>query len=133
LESLNDKTFYSNPPGRSALPCCCATVSFTDILAAENTIMAGPTQPQVTDEVWDDDRVKSFLDMQSYGDAPQAFHVLLKAYRGMRPADFKRFMGFFVDAGHNPDATDKAGRTLWDIIQNHRQGADFIAVRKQLA
>ncbi|MDP4599145.1 MAG: PA4642 family protein [Pseudomonadales bacterium] len=133
MESKNDKPLYSNPAARSALPCCCATVSFADILAAEKTIMAGPTQPQVTDEVWDDDRVKSFLDMQSYGDAPQAFHILLKAYRGMRPADFKRFMTFFVDAGHNPDATDKAGRTLWEIIQNHRQGADFIQVRNQLA
>jgi hypothetical protein len=93
--------------------------------------MAGPTQPQVTDEVWDDDRVKSFLNMQSYGDESEDFHILLKAYRGMRPADFKRFLTFFIEAGRQPDATDKDGRTLWDIAEKHRQGADFIKIRAQ--
>jgi hypothetical protein len=109
----------------------CLLYHLADILAAENTIMAGPTQPQVTDEVWDDDRVKSFLNMQSYGDESEDFHILLKAYRGMRPADFKRFLTFFIEAGRQPDATDKDGRTLWDIAEKHRQGADFIAIRAQ--
>ena len=92
--------------------------------------MAGPSQPQVTDEVWDDDRVKSFLKVEAYnGDAD--FHILMRAYRGMRPADFERFIPFFVDANHDLDATDDRGRTLWSIIEGHRQGADFIALRKK--
>ena len=92
--------------------------------------MAGPSQPQVTDEVWDDDRVKSFLTMEVYeGNAD--FHLLMKAYRGMRPADFERFLPFFIDAKHDLDATDDQGRTLWSIIKGHRQGADFIALRQQ--
>ena len=92
--------------------------------------MAGPSQPQVTDEVWDDDRVKSFLKIEAYsGDAD--FHILMRAYRGMRPADFERFIPFFVDANHDLDATDDQGRTLWFIIERHRQGADFIALRKK--
>lgn len=90
--------------------------------------MAGPSQPQVTDEIWDDDRVKSFLNLQPYGENAD-FHVLLKAYRGMRVADFERFLVFFIEAGRNLDATDLRGRTLWDIIKDHRQGADFIALR----
>jgi len=113
------------------MPNSPATVSFTDILAAEISIMAGPSQPQVTDEVWDDDRVRSFLNLQSYGDQSPDFHILLKAYRGMRPADFKRFLVFFVEAGRDLDATDKSGRTLWNLAEKHRQGADFIEIRRQ--
>ena len=92
--------------------------------------MAGPSQPQVTDEVWDDDRVKSFLDLEPHGENAD-FHVLLKAYRGMRVEDFDRFLVFFTDAGRNLDAKDINGRTLWSIIENHRQGADFIDLRKK--
>ena len=92
--------------------------------------MAGPSQPQVTDEVWDDDRVKSFLDLEPHGENAD-FHVLLKAYRGMRVEDFDRFLVFFTDAGRNLDAKDTNGRTLWSIIENHRQGADFIGLRKK--
>ena len=92
--------------------------------------MAGPVQPQVTDEVWDDVRVKSFLELEPYGENAD-FHVLLKAYRGMRVDDFARFLRFFNDSGRNLDAKDIKGRTLWSIIKDHRQGADFIALRKQ--
>ncbi|MBL6688806.1 MAG: PA4642 family protein [Pseudomonadales bacterium] len=90
--------------------------------------MAGPSQPQVTDEVWDDERVKSFLELEAYGEDAD-FHVLLKAYRGMRVADFERFLKFFTEAGRNLDAKDTRGRTLWSIIEKHRQGADFVNLR----
>ncbi|XOV88573.1 MAG: PA4642 family protein [Pseudomonadota bacterium] len=93
--------------------------------------MAGPSQPSVTDEVWDDERVKSFLAMEPQGDGSADFHVLLKAYRGMRPDDFRRFLEFFLAAGRNLDATDNKGRTLWEIIAAHRQGAEFIAVKSE--
>lgn len=93
--------------------------------------MAGPSQPSVTDEVWDDERIRSFLDIEP-GDSESAdHHVLLKAYRGMRPEDFERFLKFFVEAGRDLDATDKSGRTLWEIIATHRHGAPFIEARKQ--
>ena len=92
--------------------------------------MAGPSQPQVTDEVWDDDRVKSFLEIEAY-DGAADFHILMRAYRGMRPADFERFIPFFVESNHDLDATDDQGRTLWSIIEGHRQGADFIELRKK--
>ena len=91
--------------------------------------MAGPSQPQVTDEVWDDTRIKSFLELRAYGDEPEDFHILLKAYRGMRPADFGRFLTFYHEAGRDLDARDKQGRTLWEIISSHRQGADFVKIR----
>ena len=95
--------------------------------------MAGPSQPQVLDEVWDDARVKSFLELQSEAPASDDHHVLLKAYRGMRAEDFKRFLGFFIEAGRNLDAVDSQGRTLWQIIAQHRHGAEFIAIKQSLS
>ena len=92
--------------------------------------MSGPSQPKVTDEVWDDDRVKSFLALEPEGENAD-FHVLLKAYRGMRVDDFERFLGFFVETGRDLDAKDQRGRTLWQIIADHRQGADFIELRNK--
>lgn len=109
-----------------------STVSFPPHSDADPKHMAGPSQPQVTDEVWDDARVKSFLNMQSYGDQTEDFHILLKAYRGMRTGDFKRFLDFFVEAGRNLDALDQSGKSLWEIIADHRQGADFIEIRRAI-
>lgn len=94
--------------------------------------MAGPSQPQVTDEIWDDERVRSFLDLQPEGENAD-FHVLLKAYRGMRVEDFERFLRFFTEAGRNLDAEDQQGQTLWAIIKDHRQGQAFIAARHACA
>ncbi len=91
--------------------------------------MAGPSQPSVTDEVWDDARVKSFLDLTPSNNTSADFHVLLKAYRGMRPDDFARFLTFYQDAGRDIDAKDAKGRTIWDIMATHRHGAEFTALR----
>ncbi|MBD3646912.1 MAG: PA4642 family protein [Pseudomonadales bacterium] len=93
--------------------------------------MAGPSQPSVTDEVWDDERIRSFLAVEPRAGESADHHVLLKAYRGMRPEDFERFLKFFVEAGRDLDARDKSGRTLWEIIGRHRHGAPFIEARKQ--
>ena len=114
----------SGPVSLNILICCRMAPFYNQVI-----IVAGPSQPQVTDEIWDDERVKSFLDLQSLGESAD-FHVLLKAYRGMRPEDFERFLVFFNEAGRNLDACDKSSRTLWQIIAKHRQGAAFIAARQ---
>ncbi|MBT4163052.1 MAG: hypothetical protein HOC70_01930 [Gammaproteobacteria bacterium] len=93
--------------------------------------MAGPSQPQVTDEIWDDDRIKRSLELEPAGENAD-FHALLKAYRGMRLADFERFLHFFVEAGRDLDASDLQGRSLWSIIENHRQGKAFATARHAL-
>jgi hypothetical protein len=94
--------------------------------------MAGPSQPSVTDEVWDDERVKSFLALEPSGDTSADFHVLLKAYRGMRPDDFERFLKFYLEAERSLDAVDPKGQTIWDIMSTHRQGLEFIQVRDKV-
>lgn len=94
--------------------------------------MAGPSQPSVTDEVWDDERIQSFLEMEPSAGLSADFHVLQKAYRGMRPDDFERFLTFYIEAGRDVDATDPDGRTLWEIIAKHRQGQEFVAIKEKL-
>ena len=93
--------------------------------------MSGPTQDKVTDETWDDERVRSFLDRESVTGVNTDYHALEVAYRHMRLSDFERFLSFFSAAGRNLDATDPMDRTLWSIISEHRQGAAFIEARKR--
>lgn len=80
---------------------------------------------KVIDEVWDDERVKSFLAVRSHDDDPDDFHCLLRAYRSMRAADFQRFLRFFRDAGRDLDARDRHGRTLLAIVSRHRLGGAY--------
>ena len=87
---------------------------------------------KVLDEVWDDDRVKSFLGKtvptQSAAPLPGEgdFHVLRHAYQAMRPGDFERFLRFYVDQGRNVRAQDGRGRTLADVIASHANAKPFI-------
>ena len=93
--------------------------------------MSEPSQSKVTDEAWDDNRVRSFLDLESVTEAHNDYYVLHAAYRHMRLADFERFISFFDAAGRNLDAKDSKGRTLWSVIAKHRQGAEFIKARER--
>lgn len=86
-----------------------------------------PDKPKVVDEVWDDDRVRSFLHADAT-DASASFYVLLRAYRGMRAHDFERFITLFVESGGDLDARDEQGQSLVDVIASHRHARPFIDV-----
>ena len=80
---------------------------------------------KVLDEVWTEDRVRSFLDSKSYDGTDENFHMLLKAYQSMRASDFELFVGFFVEQERDLDATDKAGRTVLQVVSGHRHGGPY--------
>jgi len=86
---------------------------------------------KVLGEVFDDERIKTFLDY----DAPQGidadFHVLEKAYRGMRAENFQTFLKFFSAAKRNINATNQQGQTLLDIAATHRHAEDYVAALKE--
>ncbi len=93
--------------------------------------MSGPDKPKVIGEEWSDERVKSFLAIDPYDDAVNAdYNALLKAYQAMRAGDFERFIGFFVDAGRDLNATDSAGKTILDLISQHRRSTEYAAALK---
>ena len=56
---------------------------------------------KVIDEQWDDARVKSFLAYRAHDGTPDDFHILLRAYQGMRAEDFARFLTFFAAEGRD--------------------------------
>ncbi|MDS1308963.1 PA4642 family protein [Marinobacter xiaoshiensis] len=86
--------------------------------------MSGPDKPKVIGEEWSDERVKAYLPGQPSEEGSD-YTALLKAYRAMRAEDFERFVGFFVEAGGNLNATDEAGETLLDLVSQHRKGTDY--------
>jgi hypothetical protein len=88
-----------------------------------------PDKKAITDEVWDDERVRSFLAPKPAqgGDAPD-FLLLLTAYRAMRVDDFARFVRFFLDEKHDLNATNESGQTFVDVISTHRHGKPFAEI-----
>lgn len=82
---------------------------------------------KVIDEVWDDDRIRSFLDREAAAGGGHPDHVrLLGAYQGMRDGDFRRFLAMFVAAGGDLDAPDAGGRSLADVIVRHRHAGPYL-------
>ena len=81
---------------------------------------------KVVDEVWDEERVRSFLDKPPMGDENIDFSRLLYAYRSMRVEDFSRFLVLFKQDGGDSLATSKDGRTLLDVIKNHAKSGPFV-------
>ena len=93
--------------------------------------MSGPDKPKVIGEEWSDERVKSFLAIEPYDPAINAdFNALLKAYQAMRAFDFERFIGFFVEANRDLNATDEKGRTILDLISQHRRSTEYAEALK---
>jgi hypothetical protein len=87
-----------------------------------------PDKKKVTDEIWDDARVREFLAPRPPGpDAPD-FARLLFAYRHMRLEDFERFARFFAAEGYDFDARSADGETFMQFVAGHRQAGPFIEV-----
>ena len=82
---------------------------------------------KVLDEVWDDDRVASFL-RKVPPDLPgdPDFHVLLFAYRSMRAGDFARFLDFYVDAGRDVTAKNGDGVSMAHYLSRHARASPYI-------
>lgn len=85
---------------------------------------------KVLGEVFDDERIKTFLDLQPYGDINADFHVLEKAYRGMKAENFKTFVQFFVEAKRDLNAVGADGQTLLAMVSEHRLGEDYAEILK---
>ena len=85
-----------------------------------------PDKQKVVDEVWDDARIRGFLDKSPLGEGVDPdFSALLYAYRSMRPEDFKVFIGHFQRAGRDLDARGEFGETLAELIADHRHAGPF--------
>ena len=86
---------------------------------------------KVLDEVWTEERVRSFLEVRSYDDVEEDFHMLLKAYQSMRAEDFSKFVKMFVEDGRSLDSTDPRGRTVLSIVQKHRRSGEYADILRK--
>ena len=80
---------------------------------------------KVLDEVWTEERVRSFLDLSAPADVDADYHVLYNAYKNMRIENFEQFLGFYKEAGRNFNVADKTGKALIDLIKEHRKSAAY--------
>ena len=87
-----------------------------------------PDKTKVVDEVWDDERIESFLNKAPMGDEDPDFSRLLYAYRSMRVEDFERFIQRFKATGGRVDATARDGRTLAEVITPHAGSGPFLTL-----
>tara|TARA_R110002072_G_scaffold153223_1_gene302937 strand:+ start:224 stop:514 length:291 start_codon:yes stop_codon:yes gene_type:complete len=85
-------------------------------------------KPKVLDEVWTEDRVRSFLEIRSFDQTDHSFHMLLKAYQSMRASDFEKFVGFFTNDGRDVNCTNGNDQTVLSIITQHNKSAEYAAI-----
>ena len=90
--------------------------------------MARPDKEKVVDEVWDDERIQSFLQKGPMGSESTEHSLLLHAYRSMRPEDFGRFLDAFKAEGYDIHAKNRAGETLAESIAHHKKAGPFITL-----
>lgn len=83
---------------------------------------------KVLGEVFDDERVRGFLDVEGNGEIDPDYLALERAYRGMKLENFETFIRFFIADGRNINAKNPQGRTLLQVISDHRLSNDYIKV-----
>lgn len=82
---------------------------------------------KVLDEVWTEDRIAQFLDVEAPQGIDRDFHQLLKAYQSMRLNDFATFVDMMREDGRALNAQHD-GETVGEIIAKHRHGAAYAAL-----
>ncbi len=85
---------------------------------------------KVLGEIFDDERVKSFLRVDARPDMNLDYHRMEKAYRSMNAENFATFVKFFVEAGYDLNATNPDGHTLLQVISEHRYAGEYIEALK---
>lgn len=87
-------------------------------------------QPATRNEEWSDERVMAFLSLEPPEGIPSDYHILLKAYRGMLPDTFARFVRFFSEEGHDVNVKLDDQSTILDHLARHRRAWPYIEALK---
>jgi hypothetical protein len=81
---------------------------------------------KVLGEIFDEERIKTFLEFTAPAGINADFHLLEKAYRGMRGENFSTFVRLFKDAGRDLNSIGPDGKTFLQTIKPHRNGEEYI-------
>ncbi len=85
---------------------------------------------KVLDEVWTEDRIKSFLDILPPSGVNKDFFCLLKSYQQMREEDFVDLITYFLEAKRDINAVNEDGETILQYIIPHRRSTEFQKILK---
>lgn len=80
---------------------------------------------KVLGEIFDEARIKTFLDYPAPAGINADYHLLEKAYRGMRGENFVTFVKIFVEAGKDLNAIGPEGKTFLQVVKVHRNGEEY--------
>lgn len=83
---------------------------------------------KVLGEVFDDERIKTFLIDTAPEGVDVDFHCLERAYRGMKAENFATFIQFFTEEGRNINATNPEGRTLLSLVKEHQSFPEYAEI-----
>ena len=83
---------------------------------------------KVLGEIFDDERIRGFLEGQLPKGLNLDFYLLERAYRGMREENFATFVEFFVAAGHDINTKNSDGRTLIELVREHAAFAEYVEI-----
>lgn len=81
---------------------------------------------KVLGEIFDEARIATFLEFDAPTGINADFHLLEKAYRGMRGENFSTFIKLFVEAGRDLNAVGPEGKTFLQTIKTHRNGEEYV-------
>lgn len=85
---------------------------------------------KVLGEVFDDERVKTFLHIEGREGWNSDYLRLERAYRGMKAENFETFVKFFCEAGYDINAQNPDGLNLLQVLQDHRHSSDYCSALK---
>jgi len=86
---------------------------------------------KVIGEVISDDKVREFLTAVPYDDENADFHILTKAYRGLPPEGFARFIDVFVAEGGDINGVDSRGQTFLQAIKRYKRQPSYAEILEQ--
>jgi len=81
---------------------------------------------KVLGEIFDEERIKTFLAFTAPAGVNEDFHLLEKAYRGMRGENFSTFAKLFIESGRDINAVGPEGKTFLQTIKSHRNGEEYV-------
>ncbi len=87
---------------------------------------------KVLGEIFDEERIKTFLEFTAPSGVNADFHLLEKAYRGMRGENFVTFVRLFNDAGRDLNALGPEGKTFLQVVKTHRNGEEYVLALESL-
>lgn len=87
---------------------------------------------KVLGEVFDEARVKSFLNVPKRDGISHDYDILEKAYRGMKAENFKTFVTFFKDAGYDVNAKNTEEKTFLQVINEHDHAGEYTTLLKEI-